>query len=259
MRSMTAYANVYKKQKQQTIQVTLRSTNFKYLEIAMHDFPSHNVLLEEKIKDDIKKTITRGKIEVYIYLKGHMESEVFIDELNLAKYISEAKKLTKKYNLEQKLKISDFLNLPQVVSWSEKRMEENLILAAAKEAIKKLLEFKEDQGKVIRQDMLKNLKYIKEHIATIKESNAKVVSLENGKEDINEEVALASFYVADLEKKINSKKLLSKGRSIDFLTQEILRELNTSSSKTKDKAIAPLIVESKNYLDRIREQAQNVE
>ena len=259
MRSMTAYANIYKKQEKQTIQVTIRSANFKYLDISMHDFPSHNVLLEEKIKDEIKKTVTRGKIEIYIFLKGHMESEVFIDELNLAKYIAEAKKLTKKYKLSQELKISDFLTLPQVVSWSEKKMEENLILGAAKEAIKKLLDFKERQGVVIRQDMLNNLKHIKEHIAVIKESNVRVVSMENGKEDINEEVALASFYVSDLEKKIKSTKIVSKGRSIDFLTQEILRELNTSSSKTKNKAIAPLIVESKNYLDRIREQAQNVE
>jgi len=225
----------------------------------MHDFPSHNVLLEEKIKDEIKKIITRGKIEVYIYLKGHMESEVFIDELNLAKYIAEAKKLTKKYNLSQELKISDFFALPQVISWSEKRMEENLILSAAREAIKKLLDFKERQGGVIRQDMLKNLKHIRNHIDVIKESNIRVISMENGKEDINEEVALASFYVSDLEKKIKATKIISKGRTIDFLTQEILRELNTSSSKTKNKAIAPLIVESKNYLDRIREQAQNVE
>ncbi|MFA5271845.1 MAG: DUF1732 domain-containing protein [Candidatus Omnitrophota bacterium] len=259
MRSMTAYANVYKKQKKQTIQVTLRSANFKYLEVAMHDFPSHNVLLEEKIKDEIKKTITRGKVEVYVFLKGHMESEVFIDELNLAKYIAEAKKLTKKYSLSQELKISDFLNLPQVISWSEKRMEENMILSAAREGVKRLLDFKERQGEIIRQDMIKNLKHIKENLVIIKESNIRVIVMENGKEDINEEVALASFYVNDMEKKINSKSTISKGRSIDFLTQEILRELNSSSSKTKNKAVAPLIVECKNYLDRVREQAQNVE
>lgn len=259
MKSMTAYANIYKKKKSQTIQVTLRSVNFKYLDISIHDFPSRNILLEEKIKEEIKKKITRGKIEVYVYLKGHIESDVFIDELNLAKYIMEAKKLSKKYKLSEQLNVSDFFSLPQVISWSEKKMEENLIMRAANEGLAKLVEFKNRQGEVIRQDMLKSLKRLKENIKIIGDNSAKVPSHDNGKNDINEEVSLASFYIKDLEKKINSKTAVSKGRSIDFLTQEILRELNSASSKTKNKSIAPLIVESKNYLDRIREQAQNVE
>jgi uncharacterized protein YicC (UPF0701 family) len=156
------------------------------------------------------------------------------------------------------LNISDFFGLPQVISWSEKRMEENLILSAAKEALSRLLDFKEKQGEIIKQDMAKNLGKIKENIGIIKNNIPQMAKSENGKEDINEEVSLASFYVTDLERKINAKKI-STGRSIDFLTQEILRELNSASSKTKNRTIAPLIVESKNYLDRIREQAQNIE
>ena len=62
-----------------------------------------------------------------------------------------------------------------------------------------------------------------------------------------------------LESKINSKKLIPQGKPIDFLTQEILRELNAASSKTKKKNPALLIVEGKSYLERIREQAQNIE
>jgi uncharacterized protein (TIGR00255 family) len=51
----------------------------------------------------------------------------------------------------------------------------------------------------------------------------------------------------------------AKGKSLDFLTQEILRELNSASSKTKNHTLSCLIVEAKNYLERIREQAQNIE
>jgi uncharacterized protein YicC (UPF0701 family) len=82
---MTAYANIYKRKKAQTIQVTLRSANFKYLDISIHDFPAQNILLEEQIKEEIKKKITRGKIEVYVYLKGHIES-VFYRYLILRLY-----------------------------------------------------------------------------------------------------------------------------------------------------------------------------
>ena len=81
---------------------------------------------------------------------------------------------------------------------------------------------------------------------------------ENNKEDIDEEISLLTFYAKKLEKEISSKQD-SKGKAIDFLTQEILRELNAASSKTKKPVLASLIVESKSYLERIREQAQNIE
>ena len=62
-----------------------------------------------------------------------------------------------------------------------------------------------------------------------------------------------------MESQVNSSKADPKGKAMDFLTQEILRELNSASSKTKRKIVSSLIVESKTYLERIREQAQNIE
>ena len=104
-----------------------------------------------------------------------------------------------------------------------------------------------------------NLASLRQNIESIKKAVPAPVKEVNGKEDINEEISLASFYLNKLDKTINAKTEKPKGKSLDFLTQEILRELNSASSKTKNRNIAPLIVESKNYLERIREQAQNVE
>jgi uncharacterized protein YicC (UPF0701 family) len=256
---MTAYACVYKRKDSQTLQLILRSLNFKYLEVTIHNLPFHSILLEEKIKRFIRQKISRGKIEVYAVLKGHIDSEIYVDEKVLATYIHQAKKLTKKHKLSTNFNISDFLSLPQVISCSEKRTEENLILAAAKEGIGRLLEFKEKQGEAIRRDMMHNLAHLHRNIDSIKKTKLSMPQEGNGKEDINEEISLASFYLNKLEKNINAKTYTPKGKSLDFLTQEILRELNSASSKTKNKAISPLIVESKTYLERIREQAQNVE
>jgi uncharacterized protein YicC (UPF0701 family) len=256
---MTAYASVYKRKKSQTLHLILRSLNFKYLEMSIHNLPFPSILLEEKIKGQIRKKISRGKIEVYIFIKGHIESNVYMDDKILATYIHKAKTLAKKHGLEPRLNISDFINLPQVISFSEKRTEESLILSAAKEGIERLLEFKEKQGEAIRRDMNTNLASLRQNIESIKKAVPAPVKEVNGKEDINEEISLASFYLNKLDKTINAKTEKPKGKSLDFLTQEILRELNSASSKTKNRNIAPLIVESKNYLERIREQAQNVE
>ena len=108
--------------------------------------------------------------------------------------------------------------------------------------------------------MLKNLKRLKENMAQVKKHKPPPQKTENNnKEDIDEEVSLISFYINKLESQVNSSKADPKGKAMDFLTQEILRELNSASSKTKRKIVSSLIVESKTYLERIREQAQNIE
>jgi uncharacterized protein YicC (UPF0701 family) len=259
MRSMTAYAAVYKKKGTHTLQLILRSLNFKYLDVAIHNLPHQNILLEEKIKKLIKNNIVRGKIEVYVFLKGSLANEIYIEEGNFAKYVAESKRLAKKYNLSQELNVLDFLNLPQVISWKETPGEETLIVSAIKEGLAKLIQFKQKEGSVIRREVTKNIAKIKENVKVIAANKPLARDQNNDKEDIDEEISLMSFYINKLEKNIQAKNTAYKGKSMDFLTQEILRELNAASSKTKNQTIAYLIVEAKSYLERIREQAQNVE
>lgn len=260
MKSMTGYANAYRGRGSQSLRVVLRSTNFKYLDIFIYNLEPEQIALEEKIKREIKKTIFRGKVEVYVFLKRDCASEVKIDENTLAKYVFQAKRLAKKYNLETGMRIEEFLKLPQVILWEEKKYkQENLVLPVVKEAVKKLQEFKEKEGKVIKEEMLKNLQKLKANVMNIRKNKPEAFDGDNNKEDIDEEISLAAFYIQRVAKKIHSKNSEPKGRPLDFLTQEILRELNAASSKTKRKDVSSLIVESKNYLERIREQAQNIE
>jgi len=259
VRSMTAYAAVFKKRDSQAIQLILRSLNYKYLDVVIHNLPHQNILLEEKIKKLIKNDIVRGKIEVYVFVKGSLTNEIHIDENNFAKYVSESKRLAKKYSIHQQLNVVDFLNLPQVISWKETPGEETLIVSALKEGLAKLIEFKKKEGSIIRKEVSKNLAKIKENVKVIAANKPQASAQNNEKEDIDEEISLMSFYINKLEKNIQVKNTAYKGKSMDFLTQEILRELNAASSKTKNQTIAYLIVEAKSYLERIREQAQNVE
>ncbi|MBU2101780.1 MAG: DUF1732 domain-containing protein [Candidatus Omnitrophota bacterium] len=266
MKSMTAYASVYHRKGGQSIQLILRSLNYKYLDIVIHNLPAENILLEEAIKKEIKKKVQRGKIEVYLFLKSPLEHEIHIDERALATYVAQAKHYAKKYRLRYDPSVSDFLSLPQVVWYEEKKKSEgSLILPVMREGISQLLEFKRKGGEVIRVQMLKNLAKLKRNIQEIdrlrsaKKKKVTVPDDANNKEDIDEEVSLGLFYANKLGKTIEAKESAPRGKSIDFLTQEILRELNAASSKTKDQTFAFLIVEAKGYLDRIREQAQNIE
>ena len=260
MKSMTAYASAQKTASGQSVQIAMRSLNFKYLDISIRNLPIEDILLEEEIKRQIKKKINRGKVEVFVFLSKGQGKKIQINEDVVAKYISRAKSLAKKYKLDSSLKITDIFNLPQVTSCQQRTKDsQGIISLTLKEALTKLIEFKKKEGIVIKKEMLKNLSKLNRNALRIKKEKPKARDTENGKEDIDEELSLMAFYIGKLAMKINSNKHQLKGKSIDFLTQEILRELNAASSKTKKKIPALLIVEAKNYLERIREQTQNIE
>lgn len=260
MRSMTAYACVSKKRNAHVLQVTIRSLNFKYLDISIHNLSHDKIFLEEKIKKEIKKKINRGRIEIYVFSKGPVEGRIRINERLLFSYVKQLKHAAKKCKINSEIGVRDVLHLPQLVHLEEeKASDENLILQAVKEGLAKLMDFKRKEGRLIKREIFSNLKKINENVEKIKILKPKVFSEEERKEDIDEEISLMSFYINKLEQSISSDVPVLKGKTVDFLTQEILRELNASSSKTKRKKIASLIVDAKSYLERIREQAQNIE
>ena len=260
MKSMTAYASAQTSKGLQATQVILRSLNYKYLDIYVHNLPPEDILLEEKIKRVIKRKVCRGRVEVFIFSSNHQTKKIHIDETAIAKYITRARALGKKYNLKGDISISDILNLPQAISWDQKsKSDKTLVFSTLEKALGGFLKFKEKEGRAIKKEMKDNLSKLKGNIKKIQKQKPKISKIGNGKEDIDEELSLTAFYIKKLESKFDSKGAMSKGKAVDFLIQEILRELNAASSKTKKKDPALLIVEGKNYLERIREQAQNIE
>ncbi|MBN3039725.1 MAG: DUF1732 domain-containing protein [Candidatus Omnitrophica bacterium] len=260
MKSMTGYAAVHRKNKTYSVQVILRSLNFKYLDINVRNLSADDILLEEATKREIKKHIQRGKIEVFIFIEETGPKKIFIDEKTISRYIAQAKSLAKKYRIKADLSISDVLNFPQAISWEQKKKaHQGFVVFVLRQAVQELLRFKKREGLAIEKEMLFNLKKLDKNIRNIREQKPKIHDMDNGKEDIDEELSLTSFYIRKLQADIKSDKITGKGKSIDFLTQEILRELNAASSKTRKKTPSLLIVEAKNYLERIREQTQNIE
>jgi uncharacterized protein YicC (UPF0701 family) len=260
MRSMTAYSVAEEKTKSRTTKIILRSLNYKYLDITVYNLPQQLLVLEEKIKEEIKKNVTRGKVEVYFYQTNKRANQFSVDKKEFGRYVKEIKSLAKQFNLEKKISPLEILNLPGVVSAGEKNnVTKTHVTSAVKKSLKKLVSFKKEKGRAIEKEISKNLFLLDSNIAKIKKNKKKPSKESDGKEDIDEELSLIGFYCQKLKKIINKKKQIRKGKVIDFLTQEILRELNAASSKTKQQMLAVLIVEAKNYLGRIREQAQNIE
>ncbi|MBD3246127.1 MAG: DUF1732 domain-containing protein [Candidatus Omnitrophica bacterium] len=260
MKSMTAYAHVQKQQKGRQLQLILRSLNYKYLDVFVHNLPPEKLYLEETIKREIKKKILRGRVEVFVFLRQEAAGQMKMDDAVVARYMKEIQRISRKYRVRNDVTVRDVLTLPQVIRWEEKKgSSETMLVPALREALKKMDAFKRKEGRVIRTQIKKNVKALKKNVQKIEKIKPKANGGENHREDIDEEVSLMGFYLDRLEKKIGGRAEQPLGKSIDFFTQEILRELNAASSKTKHKQCAALIVESKNYLERVREQAQNIE
>ncbi|MCF7873499.1 MAG: DUF1732 domain-containing protein [Candidatus Omnitrophica bacterium] len=260
MRSMTAYSEAQEKTKNTKTKIILRSLNYKYLDISVYNLPQQLLVLEEKIKEQIKRSITRGKVEVYFYQSSKSKERFSINKEKFSNYVKQIKSLAKQFDLEKKLSPLEILNLPGVVSGGKKgNISKTQLSSAVKKSLNKLISFKKEKGKVIEKEIAKNLSLLESNITKIGKTKRRPSKETDGKEDIDEELSLIGFYSQKVKKIIAKKKQIRKGKAIDFLTQEILRELNAASSKTRQKKIATLIVEAKNYLGRIREQAQNIE
>lgn len=258
MRGMTSYARAERRGEGLYCELVVRSINSRYLEVYTR-LPTEAGFLEEAFKKDIKKRITRGRIEVHVYLEIQPKQRLTLDKNLLFQYYHQMQIIARKLGSTQKIDTNNLLLLPGIIHLQERRHVDNrLIISVFKKALDHLIAFKEKEGALIKKEIVKNLKKIKTNVRYIKANTRPSLEDETSK-DIAEEIALILFYVNKLEKLALSKKHGACGKTIDFFTQEILRELNAASSKSKKKNISWRLVEMKRFLERIREQAQNIE
>jgi len=259
MRTMTAYAYVRKVKKNDRLEIVAKSFNSKYLDIAIYHLPPEKVILERKIRELIEKNFVRGRIEMYVFIKSEGALQPAINEKVLKSYYYQINRVVNQLGLKYSVDIVELLNLPGVVSLKKEVDKDDWIIAGVKEVIKKIKSFRQKQGRAVEKKILRYLKKMENIVERIKKVKIEIKEKEISKEDIEEEVTLFSFYLKKLKKLLSLKKEVSIGKEVDFIIQEILRELNASLSKVKKKRLVSFIIEAKNYAERIRQQAQNIE
>ena len=260
MRAMTSYAYVREAQKEGIVEVSFKSVNSKYLDINIYRLSSGNVLLESKIKKLIEGSIFRGRVDVGVFVREKRRETVKVDKDLFYTYYSRAKEFSERLDLPLDFKVFDIFSLPGIITVETSDWcGEKIVLKAVRTAIEKAVLFREKEGAAIKKKVLGHLGKLTSTLEGIQKYKPKVTDGELGKEDIDEEVSLLSFYIKKLERVVKMNSNAVRGKTIDFLAQEILRELNTSASKTKGVKLISLIIEAKNYIERVREQAQNIE
>ncbi len=292
IKSMTGFGRGEFGNESYTFKVEIKAVNHRYNDIIVK-MPRHIGYLEESVKKIIKTEINRGKIDVYINVEYINESaiEVKVDVPLAKSYKSALEGLSRELDLEENVRLFNILGLSEIIKTERKELDEDTAWTCLKEALsislKDIMKMKTAEGEELKNDMISKLYRIetivleiekrspmvvleykdrlKERISELMDKDINIdedritseVVIFADKSNINEEIVRLKSHVKQFLSILEENE--SVGRKLDFLIQEMNREINTIGSKANDMLISQNVVEIKSELEKIREQVQNVE
>ena len=291
MKSMTGFGRGEASGKGYQVSVDISSVNRKQLDIRFAT-PKEALFLEAMVRSTVPEFIARGTVNIQMKINntsGSSNSIKFNDEL-IKNYLEHIEQLQKDTGLSGELSMTDILSLPGAVEQADNVISVDDLTEVATESLKmaltNLIEARTIEGSHLKEDLITRkdilLKYVKDlseksssSVAQFREKLHSRISeagldldldsdrihqevvMYADRTDITEELVRLDGHLQQLGKLIEKKE--SVGRELDFLMQELNREINTTSSKSSDSDIARLAVAIKAELERCREQIQNVE
>ena len=274
--------------------VTTKSVNHRFLEVSVR-LPEYMWDMEAPLRAIAAESFSRGKIDVSIRIQRTQQPEynVRINTQIANTVIPQLRAIAEELGLGATLTGSDLMRVPdflQVEALDSEigEDERESLVGLLREAFKQMSVMREREGESLRNDISSRMKSIRElneqlarhrddvraellasyqqrvqeiaslagtDVAQDRIAQEVVIMVEKG--DIAEELTRLGHHLDQTEKAIAGRE--AAGKKLDFLSQEMLREINTMGSKSRSAAIRTLVVELKTELERIREQVQNVE
>lgn len=268
----------------------IKSVNHKYSDISIK-MPKNFSFVEDEIRKEINKNISRGKIDLNIlYLNnGNKQEKVIINKALAKNYINEIRQLINEADVNSSINIMEIIKLPDVLNIQSEESEEQItkeIKQVLNIAIEEFLKMREKEGKTIYQDLVNRIDdvninveqilrlstgLIEEYIVKLKKRIEEILKNEiidenrlaqevviyADKSSIEEEITRLKSHIQQFKELLDIKEPV--GKRLDFLIQEMNREANTIASKSASIDITNIVVELKTQIENIREQIQNIE
>lgn len=288
MNSMTGFASRSFELQGYTILVEIKSLNNKFLDIRFR-IPSSLGYLEEKLRKIVKQYVRRGKTDVFISLTAGEELGFSSIKLMIDKYYGIIKKIEEETIFNFRVSLSEIIAIRELLNPYEDivspELPEDTIEEQFSDTVKLLLKSREGEGENIKKDLLTYIDMIESSVEKIEKVYPSIVDryrlqlkdkirelmddrvdetrlmMEAGifanKVDICEEISRISGHIKKM--RITIDKNGTCGRELDFITQEINREINTIGSKVPDYYVAEEVIAVKTFLEKIKEQVRNIE
>ncbi len=286
MKSMTGYGEGAHSVRGTKVTVQIRSLNHRHLDLQLR-VPREYLALEEEIRKILRGKISRGRVDLFVnrYSAKAQARKLEMDEGLVGQYIAGVKQLQKKYHLAGEVGVSLLSNIPDLLHVREPEAdpagERQAVMKSLASALNKLNRSREREGGHLKADMEAQIRHLTQIAVLLEDrtaenplrlqkgSSLEAVNGSNGekdspdlaivsfKGDVNEEIVRLKTHVAALAKVIREREPV--GKKLDFMLQEVNRELNTISSKVPQLPVVQLVLQGKERVEKIREQAQNVE
>ncbi len=291
VKSMTGYGRAVETVNGREFTVELRSVNNRYLDCSVK-LPRSLTFAEEAVKQAVKATISRGKVDVFITLHSENGSDAKIS-LNTAVvegYLAAMEQMASSYPVKNDISVSLLSRMPEVFSVEKPEVDEEQLLADLMQVVSVALSgfdaMRTTEGKALENDLRSRGAAIEAMVSQVEEGNAQTVvdyrarletklkevlaSTTIDESRILTEAAIFADKVAVDEETVRLRSHIQQmytmltgggavGRKLDFLLQEMNRETNTIGSKCTDVRLARIVVDMKAELEKIREQTQNIE
>lgn len=291
IKSMTGYGRAVETVNGREFTVELRSVNNRYLDCSVR-LPRLVSFAEDAVKQAVKNSISRGKVDVFISLRSETadEAKVSLNRGVLEEYLSAMRQMVTEFGVADDISVSAVARLPEIFTVEKPEVDEDQLLADMMTVVDKALEgydaMRRTEGEALDRDLRTRGQTILDLVAQIEQGSAQTVLdyrarltakiqevLENTAIDesrILTEAAIFADKVAVDEETVRLRSHLEQmntmlssggavGRKLDFLLQEMNREANTIGSKCSDVRLARIVVDIKAELEKIREQTQNIE
>lgn len=291
LRSMTGFGRGEVREEGTEILVEIKTVNHRYCDIYLK-MPRQLSSLEDRVRETVGKALSRGKIDIYVSYEDFSgeASSVMLDEGLAKAYIQALELLRDKFELKDDISTSLVSRFPEVLKAEKKQADEEKTWRILSEALDKSLEsvilMRENEGEELKRSLLEKAALIEEVLneirlrapcvvkeykqrleARIKELLEQQVMDENrlaaevaifaDRCSIDEELVRMASHVVQLRDTLQMGGPV--GRKLDFLVQEMNREINTIGSKANDIIITRNVLELKSEIEKMREQIQNIE
>ena len=291
VKSMTGYGRAVETVNGREYTVELRSVNNRYLDCTVK-LPRTLSFAEDAVKQAVKATISRGKVDVFISLRaeGAQDVQVTLNAPVVEGYLAAMRQMVDAYDVRDDISVSTLSRLPDVFTVEKPEVDEKALQADLMSVVDKALvqydAMRSAEGKALENDLRGRGQTILELVSQVEAGSGQTVidyrtRLENKLKEvlantaidesrILTEAAIFADKVAVDEETVRLRSHLDQmnhmltaggaiGRKLDFLLQEMNRESNTIGSKCSDVRLARIVVEIKAELEKIREQTQNIE
>ncbi len=291
IRSMTGFGRERRVIGDYDISVEIRSVNSRYFEFSAR-LPRSCQFMEDKLKNLVKTSVTRGKTELILFIFNVQgkEAAITVNKPIIESYVNALREVGKNCGLSDDLTLKDVFNMTDAFTISRPEEDEELLWNSVKEtaeaALNNFVSMREAEGVKMRADLLEKLSNIEkmvEQVCILSPENVENyrkklydklcevlgdrnipeerILLEAGifseKTAVDEETVRLKSHFSQFRSMLESSEPI--GRKLDFLVQELNREINTIGSKAQSLEITKIVVDAKSEIEKIREQIQNIE